>query len=255
MPRFVVRSVQRVHFVLASLAGGFSFFAISLAGMLALLLFRKHARKLPVLFARSFSWVMRTMLGWRISTEGLSIFRDAAPAILVGNHQSNLDIVVYGTIFPPGAVAIGKKELAKIPLFGWFFAGTGNILVDRQNRESAFRTIRTAAERIQKEKLSVWMFPEGHRNQKAELLPFKKGAFHLAIAAQVPVVVVVSEPIGTVLRAKRLLVRPGTIRIRVLPPIPTEGMTEKEVDELIEKVRAAMQSTRDDLAATAREPV
>jgi len=249
------RLVYRVHFVLAGLLGVVAFLALSLAGILAVALFRSLADRAPHVFAHAYSRFMQVMLGWRLRAQGLEIFQSAKPAVIVGNHQSNLDIVTYGGIYPASTKAVGKKELEKIPLFGWFFRETGNILLDRGNRRRAFDAIGEAARRVREERLNVWMFPEGHRNQKPELLPFKKGAFHLAIAAQVPVVVVVQEPISGVLDARRLLVRPGRLRFRVLPPIPTAGRTEADVDALIDEVRQAMQGARDELARDARTPI
>ena len=64
---------------------------------------------------------MTAVLGWRIRAEGLERIDDADPAVLVANHQSNLDIATYGLVFPPSTVAVGKKELRKIPVFGWYF--------------------------------------------------------------------------------------------------------------------------------------
>ena len=116
--------------------------------------------------------------------------------------------------FPDSTVIIGKKEIRHIPIFGWLFRATGNILIDRQDAAKARTSIAEAARRIQREGWRVWMAPEGHRNQGPEMLPFKKGAFHLAIAAQVPVVPFVVGPLAAVLDARRLLLRPGRIRVK-----------------------------------------
>ena len=249
------RTVYRLHFVLACLVGGPLFLAFSALGVLFVFLRPSQARKAPVFFANNYGRMMTGVLGWKVDADHLEEIEAAAPALLVVNHQSNLDVVTCGRIFPPRTVVIGKKELARIPAFGWFFRSTGNILIDRKSHHDARRAIQAAASRVREDRVSVWMFPEGHRNQKPELLPFKKGAFHLAIAAQVPVVALVVEPIASVLDARRALVRPGRIRIRVLPPFPTAGLQIDDVDGLVERVHAAMQSARDDLAATARERI
>lgn len=252
---FIRRAAYRLHFVVACLVGLFSFLFLSAVGIVYVLSRRKRAREAPVLFSRAFSGVMRLVLGWRVTCENLSRFDECRPVVIVGNHQSNLDIVTYGAVYPRRCVVIAKKELARIPFFGWFYSATGNIWVDRQDRVRALQSVDEAAERIRSEGVSVWMFPEGHRNQKPEMLPFKKGAFHLAIAAQVPVLAIVSEPIWTVIDADRALVRPGTIRMRILPPIPTAGRSPEDVDALIEEVRAAIKAAREELRATARERI
>lgn len=249
------RLVYRAHFVLACLVGGSFFLLLSAAGLVYAAGSRRMARRAPYLFARAFSGVMSAILGWKVQAEGLEHLAAAHPAILVANHQSNLDIVTYGAAYPRDTVLVAKKEIVRIPGFGWFLTATGNILIDRANAESAQRSMAEAAERIRRERVSVWMFPEGHRNQRSELLPFKKGSFRLAIAAQVPVVIIVSEPIDTLLDASRWMVRPGRFRIRMLPSIPTTGMTPEDVDQLLETTRAKVQAARVELAASARERI
>lgn len=255
MPGTFRRAVYRAHFLVACLVGATVFVGLSVAGILFAVLFPPWRKRAPHFFARFFGWTMQGVLAWRIVVEGRERLESSAPVVFTATHQSNLDIVLYGTTFPPRTAVVGKLEVRKIPFFGWFFAATGNILIDRGNRERALATMARAAERMRREKLSVWMFPEGHRNQEPALLPFKKGAFHLALAARVPVVPVASEPIATVLDGRRMMVRPGTLRIRVLPPIPTEGRAEGDVDGLLGDVREALQRARDELAATARPPI
>src|SRR5262249_19089545 len=144
-----------------------------------------------------------------------------------------------------------KKQIAKIPVFGWLFKATNNILIDRENAIKARASIQEAARRIQEERLLVWMAPEGHRNQGPEMLPFKKGAFHLAIAAQVPVLPFVAGPLWPLLDADRAMVRPGGVHVRVLPPVSSSGLGEDQVDELLARVRAEMDTARKELYAAA----
>jgi len=90
--------------------------------------------------------------------------------------------------------------------------------------------------------------PEGHRNTAPELLPFKSGAFRLAVAAQAPIIPIVAEPLPVIVDMKRYRARRGRLRVRVLDPVPTEGLTVKEVSALVVSVRANMQAALDDLA-------
>ncbi len=223
------------------------FLVLSGTGVVYVLLTRD--KRAPYFWARSFSAFMRAVLGWRIEVENRERMTAHAPAVFMFNHQSNLDLVTAGSMYTTKAAAIGKKEVAKIPLFGWFFAVTGNILIDRGNLERAKASIEVAADKIRNERISIWVAPEGHRSQERRLLTFKKGAFHLAIAAQIPIVPVVLSPIWTLLDAKRLMVRPGLTRIRPLPPIATTGMTADDVDAVVESVRAAMQGALDEFLA------
>ncbi len=114
-----------------------------------------------------------------------------------------------------------------------------------ENPEKAIASLREAARRVREERLSLWVFAEGHRNTKPELLKFKKGAFHIAVEAQVPIVPVVCESLDAVLDGGRWLVRPGTIRGVVMDGIPTAGLAEADVDALAASVRGRMQAQLD----------
>ena len=247
----VRRAVARLHFFLACLVGGLSFVGLSLGGLLYVAL--RPRGSAPVHLSRALHWIMRAVLGWRITIEDRGHVAESAPAILMVAHKSNLDIVVYGGLYPKRAVVIGKKEVAKIPVFGWFFRATGNILLDRKDLASAIASINAAAARVREERISVWVFPEGHRNGSPTLLPFKKGTFHLALAAQVPIVPIVCTQLDDVLDGHGLLVYPGRIRIRVLPAVPTEGLGEADLDTLVATVRDRMQEAQDELNRGAAE--
>ena len=241
------RAVAHVHFVLACVLGALAFVAVSLGGLFYALV--RPSGSAAVYLSRSFHWIMRTILGWRFTVEDRGRVTDSAPAVLMASHKSNLDLVIYGGLYPKRAVVIGKKEILKIPAFGWFFKATGNILLDRRDLPSAIASIAAAAKRVREERISVWVFPEGHRNGGPTLLPFKKGAFHLAIAAQVPIVPIVCTPLHELLDGHRLLVFPGRIRLRVLPAIPTEGLGEDDLETLVATVRERMQAAQDRLTA------
>ena len=241
------RVVARLHFLLACVVGALSFVALSVGGLVYVAF--HPGGSAPVHLARTFHWIMVTLLGWRVTVEDKGRVADSAPAILMASHKSNLDIVVYGRLYPRRAVVIGKKEVGKIPVFGWFFRATGNILLDRKDLQSAIASISAAAERVRREGISVWVFPEGHRNGSRTLLPFKKGAFHLALAAQVPIVPIVCTPLDDLFDGEHLLVAPGRIRLRVLPPVPTEGLGEADLETLVATVRARMQEAQDQLTA------
>jgi len=245
------RLVYRIHFLFGSVLGLLAFFLISVGCALALLFSRVHGPTISYVWARCFGHSMATLLGWKLVIEGTEHFA-AAPCIILANHQSNLDIATNGLVFPRNTLAVGKQELRKIPVFGWFFYKTKNVLLDRANPTVSRQSIAEAARRINTERVSVFMFPEGHRNQKDERLPFKKGAFHLAIEAQVPIILAVCEPIWTLLDARRGMVRPGRLLIRVLPPIPTKGLTADDLDKLVNDTHLRMQAECDALRLQAR---
>ncbi len=248
------RTLWRVHFVLAAVFGGVAFVVIS--GLALVYVAVRRGRGEPaVVMARCFHYTMTFLLGWKITVENRERLIRKGPCVYMLGHQSNLDIVIHGGIYPVRTVVIGKREVAKVPVFGWFFVATKNILLDRGNLTRAIESIRLAAERMRREQISVWVFPEGHRNTEPDLLPFKKGAFHLAIAAQVPIVPIVAEPVNTVMNARRWMVRRGRLRINVLPEIPSEGLGEADVDQLIENVRGQMQEAQNRYLAEARPKI
>jgi 1-acyl-sn-glycerol-3-phosphate acyltransferase len=174
---------------------------------------------------------------------------ECQPCVYVGNHQSNLDMVTQAHCYPPRTVCIGKKELFWIPFFGALFYFTGNIFLDRKNHRKAIGGMVEAQEQIKKRKLSVYMFPEGTRNLYAkELLPFKKGAFNLAIGAQVPIVPVICAPVKNFIDLEAKIIRPGIVHIEVLEPISTLGKTDQDAAELAHFTRARMQEAFDRLS-------
>ncbi len=244
LPGGLRRLVYRVHFAAASAVGGATVLLASALGGSLAVLSGGGPRVVPRL-AHAWGRFVAAILGWRIVVENREALARKAPVLFVGNHQSNLDVVVFGSFYPARTVALGKKEVGRIPFFGWFFVRTGNILVDRGHLPKALVSLRVAAERMEREGLSVFAMPEGHRSGRTQLLPFKKGPFHLALAAGAPVVPIVAEPFWSVLDAHRWMVRPGTIRVKVLPDVPTAGLTEAELDPLVTRVKAVMQEAFD----------
>ncbi|HEY6929575.1 MAG TPA: lysophospholipid acyltransferase family protein, partial [Thermoanaerobaculia bacterium] len=185
------------------------------------------------------------MMGWRVMVDRRDELDRHRPCIIVANHQSFLDVVTYGSIFPRRTVSAGKREIGRIPVFGLFYRLSGNLIIDRGHARSAHDSLEAAAQTMREDKIAVWFMPEGHRNRGRELLPFKSGAFRLAIAAGVPVVPIVAEPLTVVVDTKRGLARRGRLRMRVLDPVPTEGLQTKDLSALIYSVRAAMQQALD----------
>lgn len=181
------------------------------------------------------------ILGIKLKIEGEENLTVCHPCIFVGNHQSALDVAIYGAMCPPNTVAIGKKEIAYIPLFGWLFKFSGGVLIDRKNKRKAISQIDDAVDAVKNKNVAIGILPEGTRNRTGKgMLPFKKGAFHLAVAAQVPLVPIVISEFGELVSFERRILRKGTINIRVLPPISTVGLDENVVSELALKTHDLM---------------
>ena len=105
------------------------------------------------------------LLGFDVEVRIPESVKNVGPAVYVANHQNNYDVFTSASAVQPGTVSVGKKSLKWIPLFGQMYWLTGNILIDRQNTSKAMSTINITANKIIKNKLSVWMFPEGTRSR------------------------------------------------------------------------------------------
>ena len=129
------------------------------------------------------------------------------------------------------------------------------VFIERTSRDQAIAAFGRAAEQMQTHKQSVYIFPEGTRSysEHADMLPFKKGAFHLAVQAQVPIVPIVVANYSNVLNVKRKIFTTGNIGIRALEPVQTKGKTKEDVDGLLELVRSRMQTELETLTARARQ--
>ncbi|KAH9844350.1 1-acylglycerol-3-phosphate O [Rhodofomes roseus] len=204
-------------------------------------------RKLDVFFvvARTFYMIASRALDIRLVVEGEEHLA-TKPAVLIGNHQSMLDILYLGRIFPRRAAIIAKKELQWSPLLGQFMTLSGVVWIDRGNNAKAVRSLSAAGETMKAQRMALWLFPEGTRSMREhhDLLPFKKGAFHIAVQAGVPIVPVVCENYWRLYRKN--VFESGTLKVRgdsdssVLPPIPTEGLTVADIPDLAARVHDAM---------------
>ncbi|KLT40182.1 putative 1-acylglycerol-3-phosphate O-acyltransferase [Cutaneotrichosporon oleaginosum] len=197
--------------------------------------------------ARSFYKICGPLVGIKVIVEGEEHL-DGLSTANNGKHQSAvltpcmLDILFLGRVFPERTVIMAKKELKYSPLLGQYMHASGAVFIDRKNRKDAHRTVAQAGEDMKRRGVSLWVFPEGTRSLHPEptMLPFKKGAFHLAVQAQVPVVCIVCENYNRIFDG-RTRFEPGTLRVRtVLPPIPTKGLTFEDVSSLTESTRDAM---------------
>ncbi len=183
------------------------------------------------------------ILGLKLEIEGKENLTLVHPCVFIGNHQSALDVVIYGALCPPNTVAIGKKEISWIPLFGWLFKLSGGILIDRKNKMRAISQIDDAVRAVRERQVSVGILPEGTRNRSGKgLLPFKKGAFHLATEAKVPLVPIIIAEFGSLANFKGKTLKSGTIQIKVLEPISTENIDSNQVTSLSVQIHDRMEA-------------
>jgi len=168
--------------------------------------------------------------------------KDFGNVLFLSNHQSNLDVLIIYATAPKSVSFVAKKSLFKIPFFGKLMNIVGTFGIDRKNRENAIKTLKIASEKLQKECLSVVMFPEGTRTKDGKLLPFKKGAFHLAIESQIPIIPVTIDGSMKLMKRNDWKLEDGLVKITYGKPIFTKGLTEKDTDYLIEQVKKSIES-------------
>ena len=126
------------------------------------------------------------ILGLRVKLEDDTVRDHQRSAVIVANHISNYDLMVFGLTVPKRTVSLGKKSLKWIPLFGQLYWLAGNVLVDRGNAVKAKRAMLTTTDTLQHKDISLWVFAEGTRGHGKGLQPLKKGAFLMAINAGGP---------------------------------------------------------------------
>lgn len=162
------------------------------------------------------------------------------PSVLVCNHQSAIDLAAMGELVSEQFTVLAKKELLYAGPFGLALWLSGFIFIERKKRKSSKAAMDEVADKIKRKSLSVWVFPEGTRSMKDEMLPFKLGAFNLAVRAQVPVVPVVISSYKKFFNPANHEFKSGNYVIEVMPPISTTGLSVEDVPKLAEDVRSKM---------------
>jgi len=180
------------------------------------------------------SWIF----GLEIEIRQPAAITEAMPCVFVANHQNNYDLFTISSALIPGTVTIGKKSLKFIPFFGQLYWLSGNILIDRDNKSRAVGAMQGAVERIQKDKVSVWVFPEGTRSYGRGLLPFKTGAFHIAQQSGVPIVPICMSQTQGKIQLNRW--NNGKVIIEFMPPLLPEDFAVP-VREVAQQVRRMME--------------
>ncbi|WP_067477889.1 HAD-IB family hydrolase [Nocardia amamiensis] len=174
--------------------------------------------------------------GVQIRVTGAEHAKSPRPAVFLFNHQSQFDIIVVPAVLEGGVTAIGKKELTKNPVFGPLMRFAGATFLDRSNTAQAKAALRPVVETL-RSGLSIAVSPEGTRSYTPEIGPFKKGAFHIALQAGVPVIPIVIRNAGEICRRNSMVVRSGTVDVAILEPIDVSGWDPDDMDADVARVR------------------
>ena len=162
--------------------------------------------------------------------------KQGASYIIISNHQSLYDIISLVTTLGIQYRWFIKKEVLKIPIFGYALYASRNIFIDRSNTDRAIESINKGIDRLPKG-VSVMVFAEGTRSPDGQIHEFKKGGFMVAVAHKMPILPVTVNGSRRVLPKGSLAFKPGKIQVVVGDPIDTSGYTTQDVDELIAKTR------------------
>jgi 1-acyl-sn-glycerol-3-phosphate acyltransferase len=187
---------------------------------------------------------------WRFRYSGIMPSNPRRPFVVVSNHESFADILLISHL-PWEMKWLSKAELFRIPVMGWMMWLAGDIPVKRGFGPSAVEAMERCRE-ILRRRVSVMIFPEGTRSRTSELLPFKDGAFRLAIEAGVPLLPLTVYGTGTALPKHGWRFGRSAAEVRVLEPVETAGLTLDDMPALKAQVRDAIVRTREALAAARR---
>ncbi|AHK29475.1 hypothetical protein OPAG_04305 [Rhodococcus opacus PD630] len=160
----------------------------------------------------------------------------ARPAVFMFNHQSSLDMLVIGSVIRRDVTGVAKKEAARDPRFIPVGALLDVAYIDRADSTKARAALRPAVEKLQSG-ISIAIAPEGTRSPTPRLGRFKKGGFHLAMQAGVPIVPIVIHNAGERMWRNSLVAHPGTVDVDVLAPVPTVGWDLADLDRHVDEVR------------------
>ena len=182
------------------------------------------------------------LAGVRVQVHGEEHLWSHRPAVFVFNHQSAIDMLLLCKLLRRDFVGVAKQEARRNPLFGPAFALAGTVFIDRSDRQRAIAALRPAIAAL-RAGTSLVIAPEGTRSSTPRLGPFKKGAFHMAMGAGVPIVPIVFRNALDALPKHGVVIRPATVEVVVHPPVPTEGWRVETLERHIAEVRGLFVET------------
>jgi 1-acyl-sn-glycerol-3-phosphate acyltransferase len=220
----------------------FWFTAIGLCGPILILLC--YLTKDENYIYKPIGWFVRlglAMVGVKVDVKGLEHLDPAQPYIFTPNHQSFIEVPLFVTYLGRNPGYLAKKEVFKYPVFGPGIRMMGVIPVDRSNSPAAVESAKQATRNIRRGK-SFMVYPEGTRSKDGTLLPFKKGAFMMAIEAGVPIVPVTVSGATKIMPKGEFKLFPSTVHLIIHEPISTKDYSKENVSDLMQRTRAKIYS-------------
>lgn len=159
------------------------------------------------------------------------------PAVFISNHQGNFDIPILLAWLDKPHPLVAKQEIKKLPFIRDWMELLDCVFIDRDNARQSVAALGEAAKNMTERGRSFIIFPEGTRSRGDELGEFKNGGFRAALKAGVPVVPVVIDGSYRAMEANKMWIKPAQVKIRVLPSLPTAGMSREESKVIGQRVR------------------
>ncbi len=211
-------------------------FICSVFGLIFVFIDRSHT--LYHYLGKVFPGGILLISGIRVKVSGLENIDKKAVYVFASNHSSQLDITALQWGVPNRLSMIFKKELARIPFFGWQLYLGPYVVVDRNDPKAAMNSLVRAKKIMDEKKISILVFPEGTRSKSGEVQIFKRGAFYLASHSGYPIVPITVNGTDKIMPKGTFKLKRGTIYLHFDTPIPTDNIKTKQ-DELglMEKVR------------------
>jgi 1-acyl-sn-glycerol-3-phosphate acyltransferase len=198
------------------------------------------SRYSPIIYnniARSWSKILLFVSGMSVEVYGKENIQPNTSYVVVSNHQSHLDIPVLVSQLPLRLTFLAKKELFKIPFFGWGMQAASILKIDRSNQKKAIQTLKDAEKIILDNGFSVMSFPEGTRSPDGEIHAFKKGPFVMAINTGLSILPISLRGTYDILPKKKLRIRPGKVKVRIHQPVETRDYAFETRTKLVDKVQ------------------
>lgn len=196
-------------------------------------------------FRRAAVTAVKLIPFWEFHTEGAMIEDPRRPYVAVSNHESYADIFLLSHL-PWEMKWLAKAAIFRIPVMGWMMKMAGDIEVHRGDARSRARALDDVRDRLSK-RVSVMIMPEGTRSPHAELLPFRDGAFRIAVQTGLPILPIAVAGTRDAMAKDSMRFNRARAVARVLPPVETHGLTEADVPALRDRVRELIAATRDEL--------
>lgn len=212
-----------------------------------------------VVAMKSFHFIASFWLDVTVEVRGYEKIKAASgpdqnPLVIISNHQSSLDLYTMSSMWPEKCTAMMKKSLKYVPFFNIGAILSNSIFVDRTNKDNAHEALGEAVGKMRSKKLKIWVFPEGTRHHEHGLLPFKKGAFNIAVCAHFPIVpVVISDYTPFYSKPKRYFNSKGHIIVQVMDPVSTEGLTYEDAVPLCDRIRQQMSEVYETISKEAEQ--